>query len=448
MGDEVHTTSLRRALLRFGALTAAALLALGAPTALAQEPEPALRTTVEFDKQHYLLHENMRIKFTITNVGTRAAEHVRLPFPLGSPMYDRWNWQPLRPTDDGITVAPGETRVLEFSGAVADRYNRQNATAGFTDRYLNFTGRKDNKEDRFGALATVTPTAGDVRGVVYGDKNRNGRQDDGEVLAGTAVTIWGAYGNRAERTTSSDGRFLFEGVEGGPWLAGYRHPDGWVVPRGDGAAYDLLVTPTGVELSVRAERPATDSVQAQLDLDRTTYRAGDPVTITATLTNSGTVPVDGVQAACLDYGSKQYIGSRVSWGDLAPTGRGVTLAAGETRKFSVTDVVPQEALGRGEVVAVCQFGPRVLEGNGNAEATAKAAVSAEPVTEEPPTPGPVPPGPSGAAQPQPQPQPQQALARTGASVLGLGLLGVLLVALGAGALAASRNREARDTGRA
>ncbi|MFD9703298.1 hypothetical protein [Lentzea sp. NPDC059081] len=574
--------SLRRAVLSCGALTTAALLAFGgvASAVLAQEPDPseiptsaspppetttttttttteppsssapqppsseqaqprtvatpaALRTTVEFDKQQYLLHEDMRIKFTITNIGEQAAERVRFPFPIGSPMYDRWNWSPLRPGGDGIQVAPGETRVLEFSGAVADRYNWQDRTAGFTDRYLDFTGRTDNREDHFGALAAVTPTAGDVRGVVYGDSNHNGRQDEGEALAGMNVQIFGAYGNRDTRATGSDGRFLFEKVEGGPWLAAYQHPDGWVVPTGDGSVQNLRVTPDGVELLVRAERPSTDSLTATLTLDKGTYQAGEQATISVALSNNGSRPVTGVQAACRDFGD-YYIGTQVNWGDLAPTGEGVTIGAGETRTFSVVDVVPQDAVNHGEVLAVCIFGPQILKDRGFAEAGARAvvpggfgsiegliwhsrdnsggfeegegvaavrvvlhdkytdAVVAEAVTDEsgrltfdhvpagwyvahvdgpwtyrvefervvhvttyapvqlriqvdpkaeepwPPTPGPTPPGPGGSAPPPVK----VALAQTGASVLGLCLLGGLLVAFGTGAVAASRNREA------
>ncbi|MFD5825433.1 SdrD B-like domain-containing protein [Lentzea sp. NPDC060358] len=439
--------SLRRALPGAGALTTAAVLAFGG-AATAQEPAPpseappraVLRTTVELDKPHYLLHEDMRMKFTITNIGGQVAERVRFRLPPGDPHYDRWNWAPLRETQEGIRLEPGETRVLEFSGGVVDRYN--GSTAGIEDKWFDFAGRQETGEDHFTAVAPVTPTEGDIRGVVYADKNRNGRQDAGEALAGTAVGVRGGRRMRAERTTDAGGRFLFAKAPGGTWSLSYSHPDGWVVPEGDGSVQTVRVTPAGVELSVRAERPASDSVQAELALDRTVYRPGDPVTITATLTNSGARAVEGVQATCLDHGSKHHVGSGAGWGDLAPAGPGVTIAAGETRTFSVTDVVPREALARGEVLAVCRFGPHVLDGAGYAEATASAAVTGEPEETSPPTPGPVPPGPGGAAVPEPAAR--VALARTGAAVLGLGLLGVLLVASGAGLLRASRNREARD----
>jgi hypothetical protein len=65
----------------------------------------------------------------------------------------------------------------------------------------------------------------------------------------------------------------------------------------------------------------------------------------------------------------------------------------------------------------------------------------------PPTPAvpTVPAGPGGAAG---QPSAEVVLARTGASVLGIGLVGSLLVAFGIGARIASRNREAQGRGRA
>ncbi|HUQ58793.1 hypothetical protein [Lentzea sp.] len=78
---------------------------------------------------------------------------------------------------------------------------------------------------------------------------------------------------------------------------------------------------------------------------------------------------------------------------------------------------------------------------------AQLAIFLEPKVEEswPPTPGPLPAGPGGAA---PEPSAGVVLARTGASLLGLGLFGALPAAFGAGALTASRNREAGSRSRA
>ncbi|SDF97054.1 hypothetical protein SAMN05216553_104411 [Lentzea fradiae] len=352
-----------------GAVITAALLALGAaPAAQAQEPA-ALRTTVELDKSHYLLHEDMRMKFTITNVGGQAAERVRFPFPQGVPGYERWDWGELKDGGNGVRIGPGETQVFEFSGGVADRYNGSNQTAGIADGWFDYIGRQDNAEDRFSALATVTPTEGDLGGVVYGDSNHNGRMDAGEALAGTLVQIWGGRGMTAQRTTGADGRFLFEKTPGGRWLVGYTHPDGWVAPN-----ENVLITPQGADLAVRAERPAADSLGATLVLDQESYQPQQAVTMTVTLTNDGTRPIEGVQATCLDYGRKNYLGVQANWGELAPNGAGVGVPVGESRTFHVTDVVPQEAVAAGEVLAVCRFGPQVLNGKGYVEATARAAV--------------------------------------------------------------------------
>lgn len=285
-----------------------------------------------------------------------------------------------------------------------------------------------------------------------------------------------------------------------------------------------------------------------MTFDRSSYQPGESARLTVTLANTGDRPVSGVTAACTSY-DESYLDVGPEWGDLAAGG--VTVAAGETRTFTVVEQVPQEARKFGELQAFCRFGPdaarrydlptarvwasvpgasgavnvrlyhdqnenyRFDDGEGvhNAKFVLRTWFSNEVVAEAvpdengtarmpdmpagpykasiegrwkyvyadhgdikvvgdrvlsrdillvpdetkdpwPPTPSrPVlphnPPGPGGAApQPSPQPSAQVVLAKTGASVFGIGLAGALLVAFGIGARTASRNREAQARGRA
>jgi hypothetical protein len=61
-------------------------------------------------------------------------------------------------------------------------------------------------------------------------------------------------------------------------------------------------------------------------------------------------------AACNRIGDGYLLnGTGPGWGDLV-WNRGVTIAAGETRTFDVSETVPQASLNRGKVVAACDFG--------------------------------------------------------------------------------------------
>ncbi|MFS8096203.1 hypothetical protein LFM09_03600 [Lentzea alba] len=353
-----------------GLALAAALVLAMTGTAHAQEG-PSLRTTLEFDKSHYALHDTMRMKFTIRNVGGQAANRVLLAYPPYPVTYDRWDWAPLTAfTGAGVRVEPGETRVVEISGGVADRVE-QDATGLTFSGYLAYEGRQNNNDDSFSASATITPTRGDISGVVYTDHNRNGRQDAGEAAAGTEVRVWGARRQFATRITDADGRFLFEDAPGGRWTVSYSVPGGWVVPF-DQSVRSVLVTPDGVDLSVRAARPVSETLKAGLKFDKDTYQPGEQARITVTLANNDDRPIRGVQAACRVFG-KDHVDVGPEWGKLAPP-NGVNLWTGAVATYTVVEQVPQEAVTSGELVADCRFGPHAQHSDGLAEATARASV--------------------------------------------------------------------------
>lgn len=518
----------------------------GATTTYYMYPSPtskaSLRTTLEFDRPHYFSYETMLMKFTITNVGGQAAEGVRLNWGLiGNPRLDETDYGPIGPSTKGIRLEPGETRTVVAVSPI-NEWQPEPQTLKL-EYYLEYQGRQATKDDWFSASTVITFVKGDVRGVLYGDKNHNGRQDAGEALAGAEVTIGRAVPRySAKRTTDAEGRFLFEAAPAGRWYLNYKI-DGWTVPD-DESVRRVLVTPSGVDLTVRADRAISAVLAPKMAFDKASYQPGESARITVTLANTGDRPVTGVTAACTVY-DQSYLQVGPEWGDLDPKAGGVTVAAGETRTFTVVEEVPQGALPLGEVQALCRFGPgadrnydlpearawasvpgafgsvnnrfyhdknknyRLDDGEGipNVEVVLRTwfgnAEVARAVSDEdgylrmsrvpagpykasiegpwkydhaphgeikvvggretswviallpderkepwPPTPGepglpgqPHDPGaPGGAA---PQPPAKVVLAKTGASVLGIGLVGALLVAFGAGARIASRNREAR-----
>lgn len=202
----------------------------GSPTTHTMVPAPtskaSLRTTLEFDKPNYLSYETMRLKFTITNVGTETAEKVRLPWKLiGNPTWDPTDYGPIDPSAAGLTVAPGETKTVVAVSPISD-WQREPYTLKIS-HYLDCTGRKDTKDDWFSGSTVITFVDGDVQGVLYGDKNHNGVQDSGEALAGAEVRISRSLPRLwATRTADAGGRFRFEDAPAGRWWGATRSTAG------------------------------------------------------------------------------------------------------------------------------------------------------------------------------------------------------------------------------
>ncbi|MDX8031076.1 SdrD B-like domain-containing protein [Lentzea sp. BCCO 10_0856] len=345
----------------------------GSTTTHTMVPAPtskaSLRTTLEFDKPNYLSYETMRLKFTITNVGAETAQKVRLPWKLiGNPIWDPTDYGPIDPSASGLTIAPGETKTVVAVSPISD-WQREPYELKLS-YYLDYTGRVDTKDDWFSGSTVITFVDGDVQGVLYGDANHNGVQDPGEALAGAEVRISRSLPRLwATRTTDAEGRFRFEDAPAGRWYLRYTI-NGWTVPD-DPAVNTVLVTPEGVDLTVRAERSISAVLQPRMTFDKSSYQPGESARITVALTNTGDRPVSGVTAACIGY-DESYLDVGPEWGDLA-TG-GATVGAGETRTFTVVEQVPEGARQFGEVQARCRFGPDAARRSDLPETTAWASV--------------------------------------------------------------------------
>ncbi|MEU5235031.1 SdrD B-like domain-containing protein, partial [Streptomyces anulatus] len=109
-----------------------------------------------------------------------------------------------------------------------------------------------------------------ISGVLYGDKNRNGRQDPGEAVQGE-VSVFGGT-TRHTTTSAADGTFAFQGLTPGTYWATYELKDGWVVHHAQAAGDEVVVAGgTTTEVAVRAERPYSEQLKATASLDRGSY---------------------------------------------------------------------------------------------------------------------------------------------------------------------------------
>ncbi|PWK90876.1 SdrD B-like protein [Lentzea atacamensis] len=318
-----------------------------------------LRGAVKFEKTRYESHETVRMWLTVTNIGGQTAERARLETPIRELDIPESQWGEFGYGGAGIRIPAGESRTFEVTGKIRDIYGGQ---LRFW-RWISYLGRPNPHNSGFEGLVEVVQTRGDITGVVYTDRNRNGQQDHGEAAADVVVEAnGGAPHGYFKTTTDVSGRFSFNGVPSGSYWVGYTLADGWLVHiEGDGP--QSWVEPgASVQLTARAERPYRETLKATVVLDKATYAVGDLAKITITLTNTGDREISGIQAACNRIGDGNHLGGSdedpmTGWGDLSYWGKGVTVGPRETRTFVVTEKVPTAARNKRRVVIACDFAP-------------------------------------------------------------------------------------------
>ncbi|MEV4148982.1 hypothetical protein AB0J40_35360 [Amycolatopsis sp. NPDC049691] len=318
------------------------------------------------DKTTYRTDEDIRFTFTVTNTGSTTAkglwvsQHIIEPTDLFVP-YDP-GWGPLTSGKPGVDLEPGKSFVFHGTGKVREVDQATTVLRGVVFDATHFG------VGEFSADAKVVPAPGHAEGVVYGDKNGNGKRDPGEELAGAKLTLRYVNGGGTHTATSGpDGTIVFD-VPGAEYYVGGEVVDGWLIP--------LRVVRIGADthLDVRGAPPLNGALKASMAFTQSSYQAGEPAHVTVTLSNSGPIPLRGVVAECNRVGNDYILkGTGPGWGDLVWS-RGVTLAAGETRTFDVTETVPKAAFNRGFVAAYCDFGYYEVDIDNHAQARAEAAV--------------------------------------------------------------------------
>ncbi|MEV7091719.1 SdrD B-like domain-containing protein [Amycolatopsis sp. NPDC051045] len=343
------------------------------PAAAQPQDEPAQRArvevSVEFDKgddDSYRSDEDVRFTFKLTNVGDVTATGVWVSQHLDQPTDLQVAYEPgwgELTYGRGIKLEPGQTFERAMTGHIRDISKDTVHVRGvvFDDSHLGIS-------PQFDASANVTPAPGEAAGVVYGDKNGNGVRDRGEELAGIKLTLRYVHGDVTYTATSDDEGNLTFKVPAADYYIGGDVVDGWLFP------WRTVRIGQGTILDLRGAPPLNGALKASMKFAQGSYRVGDTAHLTVTLTNSGKVPLVGVVAACNRVGNSYILqGTGPGWGDLVWS-RGVTIGAGETRTFDVTDTVPQAAFNRGYVAAACDFGYSEVDVDNHANASDQATV--------------------------------------------------------------------------
>jgi hypothetical protein len=351
-----------------------------------------LSVTVTFDKAEYTTADLITVTETVTNHSGSTVSGVHAPLggaPSGASelVGDTNGSNPalasLLHNGPGVDLAAGQSVSETFTGYAADPTK---PTVGVAPTFFVDDGHSGGGipvGSGTPVTAKLTETFGDVSGVVFIDKNGNGKPDPGEGFAGATVDVsrQGNVPNQPKATTDADGRFGLAHQPTGPYgLFVERLSGGWI-PRPLNIAHpgQLMLTTAGLVTDFVAERPLSERLHATIAFDQPNYQVGDTAHVTVTLSNSGSTPINGIVADCNRVGDYNELkGTGPGWGALArtwsdPPPQGVAVAAGETKTFHVTDTVPAAAREYGYVEASCQFGPQAdnPEGYPSAQDTAK-----------------------------------------------------------------------------
>jgi len=341
-------------LTRFGALVFVPVLVglATAPTAHAQEdPTPVAEevdyaVTASFDKAEYGSGDDFVVTITVANAGDVPIEQAFVTTESVDLDFGEQTWgelsHPGTPLAAGAVVtATATARLINVVESVRLEVN------------VGIGGDQwDPDDENVDAVleAPVHQASGTVGGLVYGDRNGNGRSDTGEEMRGIGVTFAGGLPwNEYVVRTGSDGRYLAELPAGAYSVFGPR-TDGWLFEE----IYDFRVREGDQQLDLGGRRVGQPLIGAAMEFDRNRYAVGDPIRVRITLTNPSSTDVSGLVAWCARAGEPHELRSD-GWGDLEYGGPGVLVPADTTREFEVTDTVPAGAHDRGYVAASCGF---------------------------------------------------------------------------------------------
>lgn len=325
-----------------------------APTSGPAKPDegaPDLKLAVTFDHSENTRGKPLALTVTVRNTGDATANQVRFTTETRG--------MNLTTGVDGLVshpvLAPGESKTFKLGGAA----DQGAENAGLTMRtYVEGATDKTPDDNVAQAETTLVDDTGTITGVIFEDRNGNGAVDPGEGLVYQRFRLTGPPGYSLTTATGEDGRFTIPYVYMGTYQVRYfgHGPDGGPLTVKPG---QLIVVrggeTTDVELEAVPSLSATLSVAGH-SFDKAKYAKGDPISVSVTLRNSGTTPITGLVAVCDEENDPATLdGTGDGWGDLRPGRPGVTVGAGETKTFTVTDTVPDVDYPNGKVYFACSF---------------------------------------------------------------------------------------------
>ncbi len=317
-----------------------------------QAASPDLKVSVKFDKREYANGEPLSITVTVRNAGDAAANQVRFAS-------EPWLMYLTSGVDQLIsrpTLAPGESKTFKLGGVPQHyggerlAYTLRAYVEGATDPTPNDNMSRDE--------TTVVLNVGRVTGRLFQDKDGDGAVDEDEVLPNRRVKLTGgpAWYPAWESYSSSSGHFITADVPAGTYQAFITGGGG------DGEALKpgqfIVVKPGGhTEIDLQVVPALSRSLKVVgYSFDKPEYRKGDRIAVSVTLLNTGTAPLNKVVAVCDPENDPTTLdGTGDGWAEVSPDGEGLSIAVGQAKTFTVTDVVPDAAHIAGKVYFACAF---------------------------------------------------------------------------------------------
>ncbi|WP_410656613.1 hypothetical protein [Amycolatopsis sp. lyj-112] len=336
-----------------------------------------VETTIVFDKPSIRTDEKVQFTFKVKNISSERLPGLRANYSLQEPaalsivskgQEDGYGWGPLG-RDPGVTLEPGASTEVKVTAQVKDIQKDTASLHGFVS--VDMGNGVGLSVGEFSSSIRVIAVASRVTGVAFGDKNGNGVVDQGEQLAGVTHTLRYINGPAEYTATSAaDGRIDFGSIPAAEYTyGGGDEIKGWLVPW-----KTVQIRPDGKELLFRSVPPLNGALTASIAFTRDSYKKGELARLVVTLTNSGPIPLTEIEARCnrvdVSFGLKGGPG----WGPLSRKAGGVTIAAGQTRTFNVSEPVPDDAFAHGYIGAGCDFGYSEVGFDNRPTANAKAAV--------------------------------------------------------------------------
>lgn len=308
-----------------------------------------LSVRVAPDKAEFLPGEDVGITITVTNQGEALAKNIR----FGHESARAWLAAGADELSARPSLAPGQQKVFRV---VLQPKSHTDAEVPFLFR-ATLDGIADPTPGDNGTNLSikVRQDKGSASGVVYLDKDGNGRFDDGEGLANTWVTVVGGLPRDAKHEfTNAKGEFRFASLPAGRYSA----------VNLDSSAHNYVVQPghndfvvelgQDTRLGLPVVAPASATLTASMSFDKPSYTRAEEVGLNVTLKNTGSAPLTRIVAIC-NTADGFVPGTGDGWRELAPGGEGVTLAPGETKIVRVTDRVPAKVSFK-TFYASCSFG--------------------------------------------------------------------------------------------
>ncbi|OOC05203.1 hypothetical protein B0293_19115 [Amycolatopsis azurea DSM 43854] len=311
---------------------------------------PKVEASVVFEKSTYRTDEDVRFTFKLTNVGKIPAagliisQFLTEPGALSIPYEPGWGDLKRAP---GLDLAPGKSIDLAVTGQVRDLDLGKAVVRGVLYDTSGFG------VGFFDAEVAVTKNVGRATGVVFGDKNSDGKLDDGEQLAGIPLTLRHTVSYKGYQATSGPGGEIdFGDVPPAEYFLSSDAIKGWLFP-----LRIIQVSENTEDLSIRGVRPLNGELKASISFTKDVYKPGELAHLTVKLSNTGTLPLVGIVAGCNRIGNDfELTSGGPGWGELSRLGNGATILPGQTRFFDVTKTIPDATLNYGRVSVVCDFG--------------------------------------------------------------------------------------------